>query len=233
MITKEGITMVNKKYRYVIIVVGFNMIYTLNGCMTASSQIRILMDNNTEIQSVTEIWGWNGEDIDFNGPLVLDIRLSEERRLFLGYIQSKHILPAQIINKTPLNAPFDIYLIGDTAFCFFEHVYLSNGKEFVNNGSNLPVALLAQEIGIQLDTVDDVIKNYDKIYKFVSLFPKWRHSDRKKETPFKNIEFAQYAREGYALWQLWRIVRSDEPDYYGFKHMDEVTEYEKRRIYQQ
>ncbi|GHT80672.1 hypothetical protein FACS1894130_12180 [Spirochaetia bacterium] len=219
--------------KYYFALMAIIIICMFTGCVSASGQIKKLMDNNIEIQSVDEIWGWDTTGSDFSQSLALDIKLKDNKRLFLGYIRSTNLFP-DFGNITLLKAPFSVYLVGDNVFTCFELTYSSDG-EHINNtvGHGLPTALLAQQLKIKLETVEDVVKNYDKIYAFVSSFPKYRKGWIEDEQPMRIIFTDRWDAEKnyYTSWEIRRFVQSDDKNQDKFEDFDKTYPTMIRRVH--
>jgi hypothetical protein len=173
------------------------------------------MKANANILSVIEIWGWDGKGGDFNMPLALDIRITGNKRLFLSLIRSKNL--DSKINNTPLKSPFTINLVGENAFSCYSEFYSAAGERKVvgrnEKSYGIPVDLISQELGIRLNTVREVVSNYDKINAFVSEFIKPESESKySKSIIFTNTKEREKGIE--RLWLIDRFTRFDAPDFF-------------------
>jgi len=201
----------------------FLPLFIFSTCTTSASyQIEKIINKNDEIQSMTEIWGWRGKGLDFDTPLALDIRFFDGRRLFLAFIESRSFPMPPHCNRTPLRAPFDIWLIGDTTFDGVRYIYMSSEPEInsLAGTSSLPIALIARELKIKIDTVEEVIYNYDKIYEFVCSLPLMQTDGVRRE----NIMFEYSDKRLSYEYYIRRVVRHENLNKY-FKDFDEEEKF--------
>jgi hypothetical protein len=100
------------------------------------------------IEFIEEIIGWGGNSSDLPTPSAFNIKMTNDRRLFLSYIG--------INKKTRKNYyPHYLELIGNYA------IYKS-----------ISIDLIANETGLNLETVEDVIIHYEIIYSFIDTMTK-------------------------------------------------------------
>jgi hypothetical protein len=117
-----------------------------------------LMDEYPFIKSIDERRRWNGSGGDWIDPLALDIKMENDKRIFVSYIKSSQ-----------LKAPFILDLINTSTFmvryeCSFTDTYWAR--------TGIPSDYLARAMGINLDSIDDVIENYEGITDFVNSLTK-------------------------------------------------------------
>lgn len=205
----------------------FLPLFIFSTCTTSASyQIEKIINKNGEIQSMTEIWGWRGKGLDFYTPLALDIKFLDGRRLFLAFIKSRSFPEPPHCNRTPLRAPFDIWLIGDTTFDGAEFAYYPSDSDIERESSSpapissLPIDLIASELKTKLDTVEEVISNYDKIYEFVCSLPLMQADGVRGE----NIKFEYSDKELSYIYYIRRVVRHENLNKY-FKGFDEEEKF--------
>lgn len=195
-------------------------------------QIKKLLRENKEIVSITACWGWGGTGGDLEQPLAIDIKMENGKRLFLSYIRSLN-----------LKTPFYLVLIGESSF---KVGYVTNG--FIAVGG-IPIDLISQETGIEINSVIDVINNYDKIYSFIDSLTKLKDINEQLEDEYQysskgsgrgnvglgwrhEVSTIQYSRiDKEFTWFILNVTRNDFPDFYAFYDIDEGDEYEVRIIY--
>jgi hypothetical protein len=110
------------------------------------------------IQSIEERRKWNGSGEDWNDPLALDIKMDNNKRIFVSYIKSSQ-----------LKTPFIVDLINTSTFklryeCQFTDTYWAR--------TGIPSDYIAKALAIKLDSIDDVIENYDTINNFIESLTK-------------------------------------------------------------
>jgi hypothetical protein len=88
-----------------------------------------MLDKYNYIESVEEIVGWGGNSSELPAPSAFDIKMTDNRRLFLSYVESNKKMKSRTY-------PTYIEMIGD----------------FVIYG-RIPVELIAEKTGLKLTTV--------------------------------------------------------------------------------
>jgi hypothetical protein len=165
-----------------------------------SREIDELIENNKFILSVEEIWEWDGNSKLFPPiPYALDIRMENDKRIFLSWVKSMH-----------LKAPFYLAMIESNVF----NVHVSRDEDGrFGGGERIPIELIAQEAKIQLKSVDDVIKNYDVLLIFMDSFTTWDSYICYKEQTASNISWIQYVKPILFKGKYWRIINTtQDPD---------------------
>jgi hypothetical protein len=161
--------------RYIILLAHLIMLLLLCTCASIvkpESSIKSLMDKYPNIISVTRVWGYGDDDYtcsdrEFYRWLALDIKMENEKRLFLAWIRS-----------SDLNAPFYIELIGKSTFIIQHNTRKSSfainywTRNNIYIFQSIPIDFVAKNINIPLNSVEDVIENYDIIYNFLNSFTK-------------------------------------------------------------
>jgi hypothetical protein len=183
----------------------------------SSRQIEKSMKGNSCIQSINECWGWYGSSGDFFAPIALDIKTEDDKRLFLSFIRSPR-----------LKKPFYLNLIGNSVFSVRFSTY-ENGNDG-GSAHGIPIGLISQETGIQINSVDDVVNNYDEIYIFINSLTKYRkNTDTVVHNWFKEV------KPIFFNTQYWYIINSscaENPDHYIFTLINEMNVYEQRYFHE-
>jgi hypothetical protein len=149
---------------------------------------------------VEEIWEWDGNSSIFPPiPYALDIRMENDKRIFLSWIKSIH-----------LKAPFYLAMIDNNVF----RVRVSKDEDGRSGGGErIPIKLIAQKANVQLKSVDDVVKNYDVLSEFMDSFTTWGSYTCYKEQTASNISWVQYIKPILFKGQYWRIINTTQgPD---------------------
>jgi hypothetical protein len=123
-----------------------------------NDSIDVLLNKYPFIQSIEERRGWNGSGGKFIDPLALDIKMEDNKRIFVSYIDSGQ-----------LKSPFVLNLINTSTFMFRYECEFTD-THWARTG--IPSDYIAKALSIELDSVDDVIKNYESITKFVDSLTK-------------------------------------------------------------
>jgi hypothetical protein len=183
----------------------------------SSGQIEKLIKINPVVQSVNECRGWYGSAGDFFPPIAVDIKMKNDKRLFLSFIKSPW-----------LKTPFYLNLIGNSVFSTRFSIYENGDDMGISHG--IPIKLISQETNIQLNSVDDVINNYDEIYIFINSLSKYRkNADAGVSNWFKETKPIFFNN------QYWHIINStyiENPDHYIFALINEVGVYEQRYFHE-
>jgi hypothetical protein len=178
-----------------------------------------LMMENQCIQSIEERWGWWGSGGDFFSPLAIDIKMKDGKRLFLSFIYFPGLKP-----------PFFLNLIDEKVF--FVTTYDINTENFgISHG--IPIGLIMKEMSIRLDSVDDVIKNYDGILAFVSSFVILKDADNRfyESRAINPIAFDEIEKNGFVHKNQWRILTVEYnrvPNYHLFDYINNYRPHEER-----
>jgi hypothetical protein len=183
----------------------------------SSGQIEKLVKGNQYIQSINECWGWYGSGGDFFAPVAIDIKMESDKRLFLSFIRSPWLKP-----------PFYLNLIGDSVFSVRFSVYENGDDGGIAHG--IPIELISQETGIQINSVDDVVNNYNKIYIFINSLTKHR-----KNTDTVVHNWFKETKPIFFNTQYWHIINStydENPDHYIFTLINEMSVYEQRYFHE-
>jgi hypothetical protein len=203
-------------------------------CITVKPEISIrkLIDKYPNIISVTECWGYgdddyNSSDILFYSWVSLDIKMENEKRLFISNIKS-----------SDLKAPFFIDIVGKSAFAI-SHAY-SNDIAQRDYRESFPIDFIANNIGVQLNSVDDVIENYNLIYDFTNSLTKLEDIKKlltiEQENEIKNRlerglgffwwgRFVQPITAGDDKWYILNITQDDDPKDYRFYNFEYIENY--------
>jgi hypothetical protein len=177
--------------------------------IVVSRGIDRLIENNKCIVSVEEIWEWDENSKLFPPiPYALDIKMENDKRIFLSWINSMH-----------LKAPFYIAMIDN-------NVYRAHASRDVSGkfggGNRIPIKLIGEGIKIQLKSVDDVIKNYDVLSTFMNSFITWDSYINHKEQSASNVSWIQYGKPVLFKGQYWRIINTtQDPDEDMLRKMDD------------
>jgi hypothetical protein len=205
-------------------------------CITVKPEVSIkkLIDKYLNIISVTECWGYgdddyNSSDILFYSWVSLDIKMENEKRLFISYIKS-----------SDLKAPFSLALVGKSAFAI-SHDYRNDiAHDF---RESLPIDFIANNIGVQLNSVDDIIENYDLIYDFTNSLTKLENIKKlltiDQENEIKNYlerglgfywwrKFVQPITVGNDKRYILNITQDDDPKDYRFYNFNGIENYHDR-----
>jgi hypothetical protein len=167
--------------------------------VTSSGEIEKLIKRNSNIQSINECWGWYGSGGDFFAPIALDIKMEDDKRLFLSFIRSPR-----------LKTPFYLNLIGSSVFSVRFSTY-ENGNDG-GSSHGIPIKLISQETGIQINSVDDVVNNYDEIYVFINSLAKYRTNN-----DIVGYNWFKEAKPIFFNTQYWHIINNtyaEDPDHY-------------------
>jgi hypothetical protein len=182
-----------------------------------SRQIEKMIKRNPCIQSINECHGWHGSGGDFFSPIAMDIRMEGDKRLFLSFIRSPW-----------LKKPFYLNLIGSSVFSVMFSSYENGDDRGASHG--IPIELIGQETGIQINSVDDVVNNYDKIHIFIdSLTKRRKNSDAVVHNWFKEV------KPIFFNTQYWHIINNtyeENPDHYIFNYINEAKFYEQRYFHE-
>jgi hypothetical protein len=142
------------------------LVFFINLIISTSCSSRLvnnvdkLMTKYPFIQSIEERRRWNGSGGDWIDPLALDIKMSNGRRIFVSYISSDQ-----------LRSPFIIDLV-DTSTFIVRYECEATDTYWARTG--IPSEYIAKALLINVDSIDDVIVNYDKIKNFVDSLTKLR-----------------------------------------------------------
>ena len=230
----------------VLLMVSFAVLLT--SCVTISlfgvkRNIKRVIQKYPFITSITEIWGFDGSGGDFNDPVALDIKMDNGKRLFLSYISS-----------SDLKSPFQLHLIEKSTFI----IYTGHDKfgYYTSFSNSIPIDFISRNIQIELNSVEDVIDNYDLILNFTNSLTKladinelldiddrYRIVDlgfgsegrvglswRKHIKPIKN-EYL-YKNEIYEQkFYILNITQDEFPDAYTFYQIENKTEGGERYIH--
>jgi hypothetical protein len=178
----------------------------LSNCVTVKTKnsIEKLIDRHPNIISVVEHWGFGDDDyywyeIPFYRWVSLDIKMENGKRLFLSYIRQSN-----------LKAPFHLILIEKSTF---EILHFS--REETNHWVGIPIDFIAKNVGIQLNSVDDVIENYDLIFTFTDSLAKLADIDNinVKNEIISGLEYS-YSLGGYRLINHIQPIITDEDKWY-------------------
>jgi hypothetical protein len=205
--------------------------------VTPRNSIKRLIDKYPQIISVTECWGfgdddYNSSDILFNSWVSLDIKMKNEKRIFISYIRSSN-----------LKSPFHINLLGESTF---EIQHLSGSK--TNHWVGFPIDFISKNINVQLKSVDDVIDNYDLIHNFTNSLTKLADIEilldiDQKEKIIKGLEYSYSLGSSWwrnyiqpiimdeDKWYILNITHDEVPNDYKFKEIETATERERRYIH--
>jgi hypothetical protein len=175
-----------------------------------------IMKNNPEVISVGIILDWTNSDHKF---IALELKLKNDKILLLTSVNYRRL---------PDYEPFKLSRVGNYAFGTVYH--------FVNKHTNISEVELSTErryslqtlstkIGIRVNTIDDIIKYYDKINTFVESLPtvsEYNYQEMFKEELFEgtNIENEYYFVTAYPVKTIWNNK------YYGTEMKDKI---ERRR----
>jgi len=232
--------------RYIILLVSLIMPLLLSNCISITrleTSFKSLMDKYPNIISITRIWGYGDDDyicsdIEFYRWLALDIKMENEKRLFLAWIRS-----------SDLKAPFYIELIGKSAFIIRHNTSKSSfainywTRHNIYIFKSIPIDFVSKNIGIPLNSVDDVIKNYDLIYNFLNSFTKLEDIediDKRNdiagywpdtELANKWLEYAREIKVDNADCSILNVTQDVVPKYYKFERIDIGRELERRHTY--
>ncbi|GHT80685.1 hypothetical protein FACS1894130_12210 [Spirochaetia bacterium] len=187
------------------------------------------MKENKNIQSVTEWRDW-GTGGDFKEPFTLDIKMNDGKRIFIDNIQSVFLSP-----------PFSILLIGESAFKIRGEP-IADGTGSITGGRSLPFSLINQICKVKINSVDDIVKNYDEIYEFVNSCTKL--SDIKdsieitqEKDNFRSIELIKKTKtivdeSNKYNWFILTISLNEFPNYYLFKDINEGYENSRSKVHE-
>jgi hypothetical protein len=166
-------------------------VYELN----ATKEIDKLMERNICIESIKEYWGWYGDSSLVPPiPLALDIKMKNDKRLFLSCIESSF-----------LNGPFNLVMIGENVF----NVNVSKNEDGnPSEGQRFSIKFIEYKTGIRLKSVGDVVRNYDMIYEFVNSLETWKDYEEYNKQLDHNISWVQYVRPFLFKGQYWRIINT-------------------------
>jgi hypothetical protein len=228
--------------RYNILLIPL-IIILFGSCITIKPEksIKRLIDKYPYIISVTECWGYgyddyNSSDILFYSWVSLDIKMENEKRLFISYIKS-----------SDLKAPFFLNLLGESAFAISYDYRNSIAHEYRDG---LKIDFIADNIGVQLNSVDDVIENYDLIYEFTNTFKKLGEIEKILTIDQKNEidsllerglgfywwrKYVQPITAGDDRWYILNFTQKDDPENYRFYNFKKIEKYtidrERRYVY--
>jgi hypothetical protein len=208
----------------------------LSNCVTVKTKnsIEKLIDRHPNIISVVEHWGFEDDDyywyeIQFYRRFSLDIKMENGKRLFLSYIHPSNP-----------KAPFNLYLIGKSTF---EILHFS-GKE-TNHWVGIPIDFIAINIGVQINSVSDVIENYDLIFNFTDSLTKLADIDDidVKNEIISGLEYS-YSLGGYRLikhiqpiitgedkWYILNVTYDEVPNAKKFEELAEIAMDRIRRYF--
>ena len=198
------------------------------------NSIKKLIDKYPNIISIEERWGYGNNDynwreIGFYSSVSLDIKMENEKRLFVSLVRS-----------SSLKAPFYIDLIGKSTFEIAQY----SGNQY-NRWKGIPIDFIAKNIDIQLNSVDDVIKNYDLIFSFIDSLTKIEDMDdiELKNQIISGLEYAYYiARYGWVKyiqpiitdegeWYILNITQDEVPNAHKFMNIVNMKETERGYIH--
>jgi hypothetical protein len=199
--------------------------------------IERLIDKYPQIISITECWGfgdddYNSSDMFFYSWVSLDIKMEDEKRIFLSYIRSSN-----------LKVPFHINLVSDSTF---EINHFSKGK--INHWVGFPIDFIAKNINMQIKSVDDVIEYYDIIYSFTNSLTKLSDienllDNEQKDIIIKGLEYSYSLGIGWwrsfvqpiiiddDKWYILNISEDEIPNNYKLNEINNMHERERRNIY--
>jgi hypothetical protein len=226
--------------RYNILLTLVMLLLTTCATVKPEKSIKRLMDKYPFIISITEAWGFEDDDYIYTDRafyrwLALDIKMENEKRLFLACICS-----------SDLKAPFYLELIGKSSFAIAN--FTTTKSSFALNywreyNLSLPIDFIAKNIDIPLNSVDDVIENYDLIYNFTNSFTKLENIeiDTRNEIISKYseypklggvwIKFVKPVKIGNDDCYILNVTRDAAPKYYNFLRIDNKKGWEQRYTY--
>jgi len=123
-----------------------------------SKNIKNLINKYPFIISITEDWDFYRSG-DFNDPVALDIKMEGGKRLFISHIRS-----------SDLKSPFYLVLIEKSTF--ITHIWQDKFNRFDGISNSIPIDFISRNIQIELNSVEDVIENYDSIFNFTNSLTK-------------------------------------------------------------
>jgi hypothetical protein len=233
--------------RFFILLSFLIMLILLSSCISIAgleTSFKSLMDKYPNIISITRVWGYgDGDyhwtDIEFYRWLALDIKMENEKRLFLAWIRS-----------SDLRTPFYIELIGKSTFIIDHNerrsaFSITYGASYDDYGflESIPIDFVAKNINIKLKSVDDVIKNYDLIYNFLNSFTKLEDIediDKRNEIAgywsntklgYKWLRYTPTIKVDNVNCRILNVTQDAVPKYYKFERIDIGREWERRHTY--
>jgi hypothetical protein len=195
------------------------------------------MDKYPQIISITECWGfgdddYNSSDLQFYRSVSLDIKMENNKRLFISNIRS-----------SDFKAPFIIRLIGESTFEIHNLT-----EKTANYYVGFPVDFISKNINIQLKSVFDVINNYDLIFNFTNSLTKLADIEylldiNQKDEMIRGLEYSysismrwwgEYVKPiiiDEDKWYILNITHNEIPNDYKYKKNEKSDERELRCIY--
>jgi len=177
------------KIRYILII---PLVFLLSSCMTfmittTESMRKKIIRKNPGVTDVGIIFDWTQSDNKF---IALELKLEGERKLFLTSVNWR---------KMPDREPFYLSGIGNYSFSKIYHFVYKDKKETYKvsflEGAYYGLPSLSKKIGVQLNTIRDLITNYDKIYFFVESLPLINNED--DITLQKKLEEGELTKNDY------------------------------------
>jgi len=182
--------------------------------LTTTETIRKkIIKDNPSVKEVGVIFDWTNSDNKF---IALELKLVGGRKLFLPSVNFRKLLGRE---------PFRISRVGDYAFatikCFTDKRTNENKIE-LNTHMSYTLSELSTKIGVQLNTISDLVKYYDAINTFIESSPTVSETNYQKmieegelvKDTFEEIEY--YFVTTYFVKTIWN------DKYYGTEMKDRI-----------
>jgi hypothetical protein len=167
---------------------------------------------------------WEWFEAPFYSKVSLDIKMEGGKRLFIAFIHS-----------SDLQAPFLLYLIGRSTF---EVVQTSFGRRGGNTyWYGLPIHFVEKNIDIQLNSVEDVIENYDLILNFtdsLTFLVDIDDIDIRNQMIREMHQYLKYIRPIIVDGEKWYILNITQdvlPNHVRFYRIENMNERERSYIH--
>jgi hypothetical protein len=176
-----------------------------------------IMKNNPEVTAVGVILDWTHSDYKF---IALELRLEGDKILLLTMVNYWNL---------PDREPFKLSRVGNYAFGKIYHFVNKQTNESrveLDTNWNYTLPKLSKGIGIQVNTIGDIIKYYDKINTFVDSLPTVNEYNYQKVVEEGLIEGTIEKNEIYFVTTYpVKIIWDDE--YYGTEMKDKIEQMRK------
>jgi hypothetical protein len=170
------------------------------------------MKHNPEVTAVGVILDWTNSDHKF---VALELKLEDDKTLLLTSVNYTDL---------PNREPFYLSRVGNYAFGTIYHFVnkqTNRSKIELRTNRRYSLQTLSTKIGIQVNTVDDIIKYYDIINAFVESLPMVNEYNYQKILEEGLFEGTIKKNEDYFV-TTYPVKTTWKDEYYGFGMVDKV-----------
>lgn len=154
-----------QKKLLIIFIVFFT--FGIQSCVTSKSISKQIKSKNLEVTKIQIAEGVGGRRLKYNS---LGIYLDNGGRIFLDNLKYRGELRRKY-QKEQITSR--VMLIGIGEFqVYSDSINISTSS--LGWAPQIPVLVIAQGLNINIQSIDDIIKNYNLIYEYVKLFPMFR-----------------------------------------------------------